>query len=206
MSAVMLLPGTNGSLVFVQRTVTRIIVLQETIGKDKDDPELQKSWLFSRLCCSKSGTTGMQHLYHSCFWVATGTKARIVHLRISHMTDPIEDVRIPLDNCQPIRVLDPGDSLTPTSAIVKDRLDFADSIVGKGSPSQTTCYVQSQDPDNPVQQILFCILSILVLYFYEIPECMSKAGAHTQALATLYEFSTAKPHPVTLGLVLRTLK
>ncbi|KAL6054899.1 hypothetical protein STEG23_020123, partial [Scotinomys teguina] len=33
MSAVMLLPGTNGSLLFVQRTVTRTIVLQETIGK-----------------------------------------------------------------------------------------------------------------------------------------------------------------------------
>ncbi|KAL6039979.1 hypothetical protein STEG23_033008 [Scotinomys teguina] len=35
MSAVMLLPGTNGSLLLVQRTVTRIIVLQETIGKGK---------------------------------------------------------------------------------------------------------------------------------------------------------------------------
>ncbi|KAL6090518.1 hypothetical protein STEG23_024304, partial [Scotinomys teguina] len=34
MSAVMLLPGTNGSLLLVQRTVTRTIVLQETIGKE----------------------------------------------------------------------------------------------------------------------------------------------------------------------------
>ncbi|KAL6089999.1 hypothetical protein STEG23_006155, partial [Scotinomys teguina] len=33
MSAVMLLPGTNGSLLLVQRTVTRTIVLQETIDK-----------------------------------------------------------------------------------------------------------------------------------------------------------------------------
>ncbi|KAL6046213.1 hypothetical protein STEG23_000378, partial [Scotinomys teguina] len=33
MSAVMLLPGTNGSLLLVQRTVTRTIMLQETIGK-----------------------------------------------------------------------------------------------------------------------------------------------------------------------------
>ncbi|KAL6054304.1 hypothetical protein STEG23_037305 [Scotinomys teguina] len=33
MSAVMLLPGTNGSLLLVQRTVTRTIVLEETIGK-----------------------------------------------------------------------------------------------------------------------------------------------------------------------------
>ncbi|KAL6060443.1 hypothetical protein STEG23_022651, partial [Scotinomys teguina] len=33
MSAVMLLPGTNGSLLLVQRTVTRTTVLQETIGK-----------------------------------------------------------------------------------------------------------------------------------------------------------------------------
>ncbi|KAL6041020.1 hypothetical protein STEG23_019160, partial [Scotinomys teguina] len=33
MSVVMLLPGTNGSLLLVQRTVTRTIVLQETIGK-----------------------------------------------------------------------------------------------------------------------------------------------------------------------------
>ncbi|KAL6036052.1 hypothetical protein STEG23_026077 [Scotinomys teguina] len=33
MSAVMLLPGTNGSLLLVQRTVTRTIVLQETMGK-----------------------------------------------------------------------------------------------------------------------------------------------------------------------------
>ncbi|KAL6033236.1 hypothetical protein STEG23_004650 [Scotinomys teguina] len=36
MSAVMLLPGTNGSLLLVQRTVTRTIVLQETIGKVVD--------------------------------------------------------------------------------------------------------------------------------------------------------------------------
>ncbi|KAL6040048.1 hypothetical protein STEG23_029159, partial [Scotinomys teguina] len=36
MSAVMLLPGTNGSLLLVQRTVTRTIVLQETIGKVSD--------------------------------------------------------------------------------------------------------------------------------------------------------------------------
>ncbi|KAL6056715.1 hypothetical protein STEG23_034078 [Scotinomys teguina] len=35
MSAVMLLPGTNGSLLLVQRTVTRTIVLQETIGKEE---------------------------------------------------------------------------------------------------------------------------------------------------------------------------
>ncbi|KAL6055162.1 hypothetical protein STEG23_028168, partial [Scotinomys teguina] len=33
MSVVMLLPGTNGSLLLVQRTVTRTILLQETIGK-----------------------------------------------------------------------------------------------------------------------------------------------------------------------------
>ncbi|KAL6059510.1 hypothetical protein STEG23_011183 [Scotinomys teguina] len=33
MSAVMLLPGTNSSLLLVQRTVTRTIVLPETIGK-----------------------------------------------------------------------------------------------------------------------------------------------------------------------------
>ncbi|KAL6034534.1 hypothetical protein STEG23_034674 [Scotinomys teguina] len=33
MSAVMLLLGTEGSLLLVQRTVTRTIVLQETIGK-----------------------------------------------------------------------------------------------------------------------------------------------------------------------------
>ncbi|KAL6072891.1 hypothetical protein STEG23_002115 [Scotinomys teguina] len=34
MSVVMLLPGTNGSLLLVRRTVTRTIVLQETISKD----------------------------------------------------------------------------------------------------------------------------------------------------------------------------
>ncbi|KAL6039422.1 hypothetical protein STEG23_012996 [Scotinomys teguina] len=33
MSAVMLLPGTNGSLLLAQRRVTRTVVLQETIGK-----------------------------------------------------------------------------------------------------------------------------------------------------------------------------
>ncbi|KAL6080715.1 hypothetical protein STEG23_008859 [Scotinomys teguina] len=61
---------------------------------------------------------------------------------------------IPLDNCQPISVLDPGDPLTPTSVIVRVRLDFAGSILGKGPPPQTTCYVQFQDPDNPVQQVV----------------------------------------------------
>ncbi|KAL6033226.1 hypothetical protein STEG23_000035 [Scotinomys teguina] len=34
MSAVMLLPGTNGSLLLVQRTLTRTFELQESIGKD----------------------------------------------------------------------------------------------------------------------------------------------------------------------------
>ncbi|KAL6077003.1 hypothetical protein STEG23_028786 [Scotinomys teguina] len=38
MSAVMLLPGTNSSLLLVQRTVTRTIMLQETIGKDEKNP------------------------------------------------------------------------------------------------------------------------------------------------------------------------
>ncbi|KAL6085313.1 hypothetical protein STEG23_020292 [Scotinomys teguina] len=45
MSVVMLLPGTNGSLLLVQRTVTRTIVLQETIGKEKN------------ICGSKRQTT-----------------------------------------------------------------------------------------------------------------------------------------------------
>ncbi|KAL6047408.1 hypothetical protein STEG23_010989 [Scotinomys teguina] len=37
MSAVMLLPGTNGSLLLVQRTVTRTFELQESIGKGSND-------------------------------------------------------------------------------------------------------------------------------------------------------------------------
>ncbi|KAL6089625.1 hypothetical protein STEG23_010583 [Scotinomys teguina] len=45
MSVVMLLPGTNGSLLLVQRTVTRTIVLQETICKDI-------TFAFSDLCDS----------------------------------------------------------------------------------------------------------------------------------------------------------
>ncbi|KAL6039854.1 hypothetical protein STEG23_013679, partial [Scotinomys teguina] len=45
MSAVMLLPGTNSSLLLVQRTVTRTIVLQETISKEKN------------ICGSKRQTT-----------------------------------------------------------------------------------------------------------------------------------------------------
>ncbi|KAL6050784.1 hypothetical protein STEG23_015322 [Scotinomys teguina] len=45
MSAVMLLPGTNSSLLLVQRTVTRTIVLQETIGKVEPD-----DWLDSHPC------------------------------------------------------------------------------------------------------------------------------------------------------------
>ncbi|KAL6031185.1 hypothetical protein STEG23_034596 [Scotinomys teguina] len=41
-SAVMLLPETNGSLLLVQRTITRTIVLQETIGKAQERcPDLQ---------------------------------------------------------------------------------------------------------------------------------------------------------------------
>ncbi|KAL6061917.1 hypothetical protein STEG23_031536 [Scotinomys teguina] len=42
MSAVMLLPGTNGSLLLVQRTVTRTIVLQETIGKEENQLTMGK--------------------------------------------------------------------------------------------------------------------------------------------------------------------
>ncbi|KAL6033219.1 hypothetical protein STEG23_000028 [Scotinomys teguina] len=41
MSAVMLLPGTNGSLLLVQRTVTRTIVLQETISKETAQSKVQ---------------------------------------------------------------------------------------------------------------------------------------------------------------------
>ncbi|KAL6070123.1 hypothetical protein STEG23_037921 [Scotinomys teguina] len=44
MSAVMLLPGTNGSLLLVQRTVTRTIVLQETIGKGQFGKVCQGKW------------------------------------------------------------------------------------------------------------------------------------------------------------------
>ncbi|KAL6094153.1 hypothetical protein STEG23_013139 [Scotinomys teguina] len=44
MSAVMLLPGANGSLLLVQRTVTRTIVLQETIGKGQFGKVCQGKW------------------------------------------------------------------------------------------------------------------------------------------------------------------
>ncbi|KAL6081517.1 hypothetical protein STEG23_021693 [Scotinomys teguina] len=44
MSVVMLLPGTNGSLLLVQRTVTRTIVLQETIGKGQFGKVCQGKW------------------------------------------------------------------------------------------------------------------------------------------------------------------
>ncbi|KAL6060218.1 hypothetical protein STEG23_004107, partial [Scotinomys teguina] len=48
MSAVMLLPGTNGSLLLVQRTVTRTIVLQESIGKVSLDKGLSILLIFSK--------------------------------------------------------------------------------------------------------------------------------------------------------------
>ncbi|KAL6034591.1 hypothetical protein STEG23_006608 [Scotinomys teguina] len=44
MSAVMLLPGTNSSLLLFQRTVTRTIVLQETIGKDQFGKVCRGKW------------------------------------------------------------------------------------------------------------------------------------------------------------------
>ncbi|KAL6059658.1 hypothetical protein STEG23_037123 [Scotinomys teguina] len=44
MSAVMLLPGTNGSLLLVQRTVTGTIVLQETIGKGQFGKVWRGKW------------------------------------------------------------------------------------------------------------------------------------------------------------------
>ncbi|KAL6088919.1 hypothetical protein STEG23_032771 [Scotinomys teguina] len=44
MSAVMLLPGANGSLLLVQRTVTRTIVLQETIGKGQFGKVCRGKW------------------------------------------------------------------------------------------------------------------------------------------------------------------
>ncbi|KAL6059335.1 hypothetical protein STEG23_004826 [Scotinomys teguina] len=44
MSAVMLLPGTNGPLLLVQRTVTRTIVLQETIGKGQFGKVCRGKW------------------------------------------------------------------------------------------------------------------------------------------------------------------
>ncbi|KAL6040363.1 hypothetical protein STEG23_033878 [Scotinomys teguina] len=44
MSVVMLLPGTNGSLLLVQRTVTRTIVLQETFGKGQFGKVCRGKW------------------------------------------------------------------------------------------------------------------------------------------------------------------
>ncbi|KAL6063246.1 hypothetical protein STEG23_011701, partial [Scotinomys teguina] len=46
MSAVILLPGTNSSLLLVQRTVTRTIVLQETIGKGQFGKVCQGKWSY----------------------------------------------------------------------------------------------------------------------------------------------------------------
>ncbi|KAL6032046.1 hypothetical protein STEG23_025199 [Scotinomys teguina] len=42
--SVVVLPGTNGSLLLVQRTVTRTIVLQETIGKGQFGKVCQGKW------------------------------------------------------------------------------------------------------------------------------------------------------------------
>ncbi|KAL6071718.1 hypothetical protein STEG23_032959 [Scotinomys teguina] len=55
MSVVMLLPGTNGSLLLVQRTVTRTIVLQETIGKEKFHGVLRRSFDLVDLPIGESG-------------------------------------------------------------------------------------------------------------------------------------------------------
>ncbi|KAL6034538.1 hypothetical protein STEG23_034678 [Scotinomys teguina] len=44
MSSVMLLPGTNGSLLLIQRTVTRTIVLQETSGKGHFEKVCRGKW------------------------------------------------------------------------------------------------------------------------------------------------------------------
>ncbi|KAL6032403.1 hypothetical protein STEG23_032243 [Scotinomys teguina] len=44
MSAVTLLPGTNGSLLLVQRTVTRTIVLQETTSKGQFGKVCRGKW------------------------------------------------------------------------------------------------------------------------------------------------------------------
>ncbi|KAL6036642.1 hypothetical protein STEG23_013191, partial [Scotinomys teguina] len=44
MSVVMLLPGTNGSLLLVRRTVTRTIMLKETIGKGQFGKVCQGKW------------------------------------------------------------------------------------------------------------------------------------------------------------------
>ncbi|KAL6036936.1 hypothetical protein STEG23_015248 [Scotinomys teguina] len=63
MSSGMLLPGTNGSLLLVQRTVTRTIVLQETIGKERtmafivyDALDLLKGLLIRKLLHSPQGS------------------------------------------------------------------------------------------------------------------------------------------------------
>ncbi|KAL6090769.1 hypothetical protein STEG23_035899, partial [Scotinomys teguina] len=57
MSAVMLLPGTNSSLLLVQRTVTRTIVLQETIGKGQ----------FGKVCQGKcDAVTGDEGFTTAC--------------------------------------------------------------------------------------------------------------------------------------------
>ncbi|KAL6035946.1 hypothetical protein STEG23_027768 [Scotinomys teguina] len=75
MSAVMLLPGTNGSLLLVQRTVTRTIVLQETIGK-KDPGSVPRTHMVVH------NIQGTQH----CLLIATGFPTMILmHLLIDSL-------------------------------------------------------------------------------------------------------------------------
>ncbi|KAL6091520.1 hypothetical protein STEG23_015552 [Scotinomys teguina] len=55
MSVLMLLPGTNGSLLLVQRTITRTTVLQETIGKGFNLVNLSIGWNLPYSAFCKAG-------------------------------------------------------------------------------------------------------------------------------------------------------
>ncbi|KAL6060209.1 hypothetical protein STEG23_004098 [Scotinomys teguina] len=76
MSAVMLLPGTNGSLLLVRRTVTRTIVLQETIGKERHS-ELDMAFREDYLKMPPGATSFS--LLCLCFQMASEDEAEKTH-------------------------------------------------------------------------------------------------------------------------------
>ncbi|KAL6079879.1 hypothetical protein STEG23_008725, partial [Scotinomys teguina] len=115
MSVVMLLPGTNGSLLLVQRTVTRTIVLQETIGKAHVEAKI--SFQGDSVLLSTCATIPV-----NCSWefdsVCSGRRASFLALHYLSYTIPEKS---DLGTEQDVSVLEPFNRLETIVLCLKSK-------------------------------------------------------------------------------------
>ncbi|KAL6033408.1 hypothetical protein STEG23_023746 [Scotinomys teguina] len=109
MSAVMLLPGTNGSLLLVQRTVTRTIALQETISKGGEIGSTGRAYIIANVFLDPNPWEHAIHIQDGILLVhrqegyfskASGSPTKRLNLHSKKPNNPIRLKIRPLLLCQ----------------------------------------------------------------------------------------------------------